>query len=224
VSDLSDKSQQMAPPRDPWSFERAARELGHSLIAGVDEAGRGPLAGPVVAAAVILPADFDAQGIRDSKQLRPLQREDAYARILLEAAAVGVGLCGHEVIDEINILQATYKAMRTAIAAMKVRADHVLVDGRAIPSLGISQQGIPHGDALSVSIAAASIVAKVTRDRLMREMDEKYPEYGFARHKGYCTAEHLEAITRHGICAIHRRSFAPISDEEPPSCQQPSLF
>jgi ribonuclease HII len=221
---VSDKSERVAPAPDSWSFERTAWERGYSLVAGVDEAGRGPLAGPVVAAAVILPTGFDITGIRDSKKLRPLQRDDAYERIIVEAAAFGVGICSHEIIDEINILQATYRAMRLAIEAMCVEADHILVDGRAIPSLRTSQQGIPHGDALSVSIAAASIIAKVTRDRLMCEMDECYPEYGFARHKGYCTAEHLEAITRHGICEIHRRSFAPISSEEPPSCHQRSLF
>jgi len=212
------------PEHDHWSFERRARERGYCTIAGVDEAGRGPLAGPVVAAAVILPAEFDTTGIRDSKKLRPLQRDDAYERILCEAIAVGTGMCGPEEIDRINILQATYVAMRQAIVGLAVQTDCVLVDGRAIPSLHIAQEGIPHGDALSVSIAAASIIAKVTRDRLMQEMDERYPEYGFARHKGYCTAEHLEAITAHGICAIHRRSFAPISTEEPPSCHQPSLF
>jgi ribonuclease HII len=212
------------PDYDPWSFERRARERGYCRIAGVDEAGRGTLAGPVVAAAVILPVEFDTTGIRDSKQLRPLQRDDAYERILCEAIAVGTGMCGPEEIDRINILQATYVAMRQAIVGLAVKTDCVLVDGRSIPSLHIDQEGIPHGDALSVSIAAASIVAKVTRDRLMQEMHERYPEYGFSRHKGYCTAEHLEAITRHGICAIHRRSFAPISTEDRPSCQQPSLF
>lgn len=212
------------PEFDFWLYERKARSLGYSCIAGVDEVGRGPLAGPVVAAAVILPIEFDTTGIKDSKKLRPLQRDDAYERIIAEAVAFGVGICSHAIIDEINILQATYQAMRLAIDALKSKPDHILVDGRPISSLEIPQQAIVRGDSLSVSIAAASIVAKVTRDRLMCEMDERYPEYGFARHKGYCTAEHLEAITKHGICEIHRRSFAPISSEEAPSCQQPSLF
>ena len=210
--------------RDPWLFERKARELGYSLIAGVDEAGRGPLAGPVVAAAVILPLDFRTDGVRDSKKLSPLQREDAYERILSEAEAVGIGVSDTEEIDRINILQATYCAMRSAIAALHTDLDCVLVDGRAIPQLSIPQQAIVRGDNLSVSIGAASIVAKVTRDRIMLEMDGRYPGYGFARHKGYCTPEHIEAICRQGVCEIHRKSFAPISEQVESACRQRSLF
>lgn len=208
----------------PWLFEQEARERGYVLIAGVDEAGRGPLAGPVVAAAVILPQDFDIRGIKDSKKLRPLSRDDAYDRIMAGAQAVGVGVVSSEEIDRINILQATYNAMRTAIAGLSVCADCVLVDGWPIPSLAVHQKAIPHGDALSVSIAAASIIAKVTRDRMMREMDEKYPGYGFAAHKGYYTAEHVEAICRNGVCEIHRKTFAPISEMVDGSWQQRSLF
>ena len=210
--------------RDPWLFERIARESGYSRIAGIDEAGRGPLAGPVVAAAVILPLHFAPDGVRDSKKLSPLQRDDAYERIMLEAEVVGVGVSDTEEIDRINILQATYKAMRAAIAALQSGLDYVLVDGRAIPDLPIPQQGIPHGDALSLSIGAASIVAKVTRDRIMQEMDTQYPGYGFARHKGYCTAEHIEAICRQGVCEIHRKSFAPIAEQVESAWRQRSLF
>jgi len=209
---------------DLWRCERGAEERGYRRIAGVDEAGRGPLAGPVVAAAVILPPGFDAAGVRDSKKLSPRQREDAYRRILEESTAFGVGVIGPDEIDRINILQATYKAMLAAIAELGIEIDYALVDGRAIPGLTIPQEGIPHGDSLSVSIAAASIIAKVTRDRIMIEMDARFPGYGFGRHKGYCTAEHLAAIYRLGVCEIHRMTFAPVSREALSSCQQRSLF
>jgi len=209
---------------DPWHYERKAGERGCRRIAGIDEAGRGPLAGPVVAAAVVLPPDFHPQGVRDSKKLSPLQREDAYERITQQAAALGVGVVGPDEIDRINILQATYKAMLAAIASLGIEIDHALVDGRAIPGLLVPQQGIPHGDSLSVSIAAASIIAKVTRDRIMMDMDARHPGYGFGKHKGYCTAEHVEAINRLGVCEIHRKTFAPISGEVESSCPQRSLF
>ena len=209
---------------DLWRYERGAEERGHRRIAGVDEAGRGPLAGPVVAAAIVLPPGFDPQGVRDSKKLSPLQREVAYERITRQAAAFGVGVVGPDEIDRINILQATYKAMLAAIAELGIEIDHALVDGRAIPGLSVAQEGIPHGDSLSVSIAAASIIAKVTRDRIMIEMDARFPGYGFGAHKGYCTAEHVEAIRRLGVCEIHRMTFAPISGEVERSCQQRSLF
>ncbi|MDO8684017.1 MAG: ribonuclease HII [Armatimonadota bacterium] len=209
---------------DPWSYERKARELGYSQVAGVDEAGRGPLAGPVIAAAVILPHDFDITGIRDSKKLSPLQREKAFERIIKEAVGLAVGVCDSKLIDEINILQATYTAMRGAIALIKPKVDYVLVDGYPIRSLNIPQEGIFRGDSLSVSIAAASIIAKVTRDRMMCEFDAKYPGYGFAKHKGYYTAEHITAIAELGICEIHRRSFEPIASEVERECRQRSLF
>ena len=174
---------------------------GEGLIAGVDEAGRGPLAGPVVAAAEIL-------GINDSKQLSEKKREALYPEIVEKSMAVGVGIVGPGRIDEINILQATYEAMRKAVGTLCFRPDLLLVDAVTIPGLdGIRQVPIIKGDAKSLSIGAASIVAKVTRDRIMREMDGIYPEYGFAGHKGYGTAAHVEALKTYGPCPIHRRSF-----------------
>lgn len=199
---------------DLYRYEREARDLGHELIAGVDEAGRGPLAGPVVAACVILPADFVAGEINDSKQLTEAKRETAYDRICREAIAVGVGVIHHEKIDEINILQATYVAMRSAIATLEpdIRPSIVLVDGNPVPALPCSHvRNIIDGDALSISIAAASIIAKVTRDRFMTQMHRHYPHYGFASHKGYSAPIHLEALRTHGPCPIHRRSFARIA-------------
>jgi ribonuclease HII len=209
---------------DPWLYEHNAQERGYSCVAGVDEAGRGPLAGPVVAAAVVLPRSFNLEGIKDSKKMTPLQRQDAYERIMAEAVAVGVGIIHSEEIDRINILQATYQSMRSAIASLSVDVDYVLVDGYPIPRFATPQEGIIKGDSLSISISSASIIAKVTRDRIMEEMDLRYPGYGFARHKGYCTPEHLTAIYRLGVCEIHRKCFSPISEQVKRSCQQPNLF
>ncbi len=181
---------------------------GEGLIAGVDEAGRGPLAGPVVAAAVILYPGAEILGINDSKQLSEKKREALYPEIIEKSMAVGVGIVGPGRIDEINILQATYEAMRKAVETLCFRPDLLLVDAVTVPGLeGIRQVPIIKGDAKSLSIGAASIVAKVTRDRIMREMDEIYPEYGFAGHKGYGTAAHVEALKAYGPCTIHRRSF-----------------
>ena len=181
---------------------------GEGLIAGVDEAGRGPLAGPVVAAAVILYPGAEILGINDSKQLREKKREALYPELVEKSMAVGVGIVGPGRIDEINILQATYEAMRKAVGTLCFRPDLLLVDAVTIPGLdGIRQVPIIKGDAKSLSIGAASIVAKVTRDRIMREMDGIYPEYGFAGHKGYGTAAHVEALKTYGPCPIHRRSF-----------------
>ncbi len=178
------------------------------LIAGVDEAGRGPLAGPVVAAAVILYPGAEILGINDSKQLTEKKREALYPEILERSMAVGVGIVSAGRIDEINILQATYEAMRKAVTSLCFRPDVLLVDAVTIPGLeGIRQVPIIKGDAKSLSIGAASIVAKVTRDRMMRELDQIYPEYGFAGHKGYGTAAHIAAIRAFGPCPIHRRSF-----------------
>lgn len=176
-------------------------------ICGIDEAGRGPFAGPVAAGAVILPKDVDILYLNDSKKLSEKKRERLYDEIMEKAVAVGVGIVGPERIDEINILQATYEAMRIAVGNLKVRPDILLNDAVTIPEMDIRQVPIVKGDAKSVSIAAASIVAKVTRDRLMVKYEEEYPGYGFARHKGYGTAEHRESIKRLGACPIHRRTF-----------------
>ena len=184
------------------------REYGvYGLIAGVDEAGRGPLAGPVVAAAVILPPDTDIFYLNDSKKVPEKRRELLFDEIREKAVSYGIGIVGEARIDEINILQATYEAMRQAIASLQPAPGILLNDAVKIPEVETAQVPIIHGDAKSVSIAAASILAKVTRDRIMREMDERYPGYGFAKHKGYGTAEHMEAIRTLGPCPIHRRTF-----------------
>ena len=177
------------------------------LICGIDEAGRGPLAGPVVAGACILPRGLDIFYLNDSKKLSEKRREELYAVIKEKAVAWGVGIVDQTVIDEINILQATYLAMRTAIKAMDVVPGMLLNDAVTIPGIDIPQLPIIHGDAKSVSIAAASILAKVTRDHIMLEYDRKYPEYGFAKHKGYGTSEHISVIKSIGPCEIHRRTF-----------------
>lgn len=180
---------------------------GAVLICGVDEAGRGPLAGPVAAGACILPADHDILYINDSKKLTPKKRDQLYDIIREEAIAFHVALVSPERIDEINILQATYEAMREAIAALNPAPAAVVADAVTIPELQIPQIGIVKGDARCASIAAASILAKVTRDRLMEEYDAQYPEYGFAGHKGYGTKAHIDALKAYGPCPIHRRTF-----------------
>ncbi len=177
------------------------------LIAGVDEAGRGPLAGPVAAGAVILPPDCSILYLDDSKKLSASKREKLYDEITKKSIAWGLGVVSNERIDEINILQATYEAMAAAIEDMGVRPDIALVDAVTIPGAACRQVGIVKGDEKSVSIAAASIVAKVSRDRIMTEMDRLYPEYGFASHKGYGTKMHIEAIKKYGTCPIHRKTF-----------------
>ncbi len=198
---------------DLWAYEREAVAAGHRIVAGIDEAGRGPLAGPVVAAAVILPMGCDIAGIFDSKQLSPEKRDQAFDKICGIALGVGVGVVGENEIDQINILQATYRAMRGAVAGLRMRAGLYLVDGYPIRDFEYPQRGIVGGDAKSASIAAASIIAKVTRDRIMCMYDEFWPQYGFARHKGYPTEEHMRMIETHGICEIHRRSFGPVRDQ-----------
>jgi ribonuclease HII len=185
---------------------------GALLVAGVDEAGRGPLAGPVFAAAVVLPRDLDIPGIDDSKKLTPAKREKLYDRIRADAVATGIGSASEKVIDEVNILRATFRAMRDAVARLERTPDHVIVDGDRIPDLGLPQTPIHRGDEKSAAIAAASIVAKVTRDRLLVEYDARYPGYGFAQHKGYGTPEHIAALTRLGPCEIHRQSFRIVHD------------
>ena len=179
----------------------------YSYICGIDEVGRGPLAGPVVAAAVILPKDCNILYLNDSKQLSEQKREELYDIIMEQAVSVGIGVVSHERIDEINILQATYEAMRQAVGKLSVTPDLLLNDAVTIPELPMKQVPIIKGDAKSISIAAASIVAKVTRDRMMVELDNFYPEYGFAGNKGYGSAVHIQALKKIGPCKIHRRSF-----------------
>lgn len=180
---------------------------GIKYIAGVDEAGRGPLAGPVVASAVIFPKNITIKGLEDSKKLTEKLREELYDLIKQTAIAVGVGIVNHSVIDEINILNATFRAMHFAINQLDYKPEYLLIDGPYFAGANIPYSTIIHGDATSASIAAASIVAKVTRDRLMREYDLKFPEYGFSQHKGYGTHRHIEAIKKYGLCQIHRKSF-----------------
>lgn len=193
-----------------YIFEARVLKSRAGPIAGIDEAGRGPLAGPVVAAAVILNRKKIPKGIDDSKQMQAQARDDAYARILECAYAVGVGEASVDEIDLINIRQATHLAMARAVRALAIAADFALVDGNDAPALPCPCDTIVNGDARSVSIAAASIVAKVTRDRTMRALDAEHPGYGWFRNKGYPTEEHLRALARLGPCAHHRRSFAPV--------------
>ena len=186
-------------------FENKYSDLG--AVAGIDEAGRGPLAGPVVAAAVILPKDIFLPFLNDSKKVTEKRRAVLFDQIKQEALAYGIGIASNALIDDINILQATYEAMREAISKLSKTPDILLVDAVHIPDINIKQVGIVKGDAKSVNIAAASILAKVTRDRLMLEYDKIYPEYGFASNKGYGTAKHIEALKAYGACDIHRRTF-----------------
>ncbi len=184
----------------------------HHLICGVDEAGRGPLAGPVVAAAVILCPDFNTDGLDDSKRLTPAKREFQRDRIMNSPCHWGIGVVDPEIVDRINILQATFLAMRQAVEALGRKPDLVLVDGHMrIPDLPIAQRAIVGGDGTEACIAAASILAKTYRDDLMRKMAQEYPEYGFEKHKGYATEEHIANLMRLGPCPIHRKSFYPVS-------------
>ena len=188
-----------------------------ATVAGVDEAGRGPLAGPVVAAAVVLAPDRRWDGLDDSKKLAPDVREEIFARVLNEARAFSWSVVGPRAIDRFNILRASLEAMRRAVNRLRVPPDLVLVDGNyPVPGLGCEQRAIVDGDARLLSIAAASVVAKVVRDRIMGRLDRVWPNYGFARHKGYATAEHLAAIACHGPCPLHRYSFAPVVELELP--------
>ena len=189
-------------------FERKYSE--YDYICGIDEVGRGPLAGPVVAAAVILPKDSYYQYLNDSKKVTEKRRNKLYDEITAEAVSYGIGLVSPDIIDDINILQATYVAMKKAIDALSIRPQMILVDAVHIPDIGIPQVGIVKGDAKSISIAAASIVSKVYRDRLMTEYDALYPEYKFAKNKGYGTKEHMQALHEIGMSPIHRKSFVHI--------------
>lgn len=190
-----------------YEYEKQAMAEGFRTVCGIDEAGRGPLCGPVCAAAVILPVDCEIEGINDSKKLSEKKREKLYDEIIQKAVCYSVSMVPSDVIDEINILQATFLAMRNAVAALSVKPDLALIDGNQKPGLAIEERTIVKGDAKSVSIAAASILAKVTRDRYMLTLDEKYPEYQFARHKGYGTKLHYEMLSQYGLCPEHRRTF-----------------
>ncbi|MFH1522699.1 MAG: ribonuclease HII [Patescibacteria group bacterium] len=189
---------------------------GHKLIGGIDEAGRGPLAGPVVAACVILGPEFRAgksklELVKDSKKLTAKKREELFDVIYNEFAEVGVGICDHSTIDKINILQATFLAMKKAIGALRKKPEFIILDGRfPIPNMSLKQKAVIRGDELVFSIAAASIIAKVTRDKIMKEMHETYPQYCFDKHKGYGTKLHIERLRQHGPSPIHRRSFKPV--------------
>lgn len=183
-------------------------DMGMNYICGIDEAGRGPLAGPVVVASVVMPKDSMLEWVNDSKKVTEKRREILYDKIIEEAISYGIAIIDQEEIDDINILQATKKGLTEAVTSMEVKPDVILVDAlTGIDTLGIPYKSIIKGDANSYSIAAASILAKVTRDRIMREWDKVYPEYGFAGHKGYGTAKHIQAIREHGLCPIHRKTF-----------------
>ena len=190
-----------------FEFEFSAKSKGYSAVCGVDEAGRGPLAGPVFAAAVILPENCEIEGLNDSKKISEKKRDALFDVIKEKAISWSVASVDEKTIDEINILQATYLAMRKAVEGLDVPADYALIDGNRMPPLEIEGETIVKGDAKSPSIAAASILAKVSRDRFMLELDEKYPQYQFAKHKGYGTKLHYEMLTEHGISACHRMSF-----------------
>ena len=189
------------------SFEQRAYQKGYRFIAGIDEAGRGPLAGPVVAAAVVFPPDYENPAINDSKQLSPQKRERLYETIKHDALSIGLGVVEAYIIDAVNILRATLMAMKEAVLELAPPVDYLLIDGRNRIAVAIPQETIVRGDCWSVSVAAASIIAKVSRDRIMEMYHRQFPQYNFLRNKGYGTAEHREAIRKYGCCKIHRRSF-----------------
>ena len=192
-------------------FEKRLKGEGYSRVAGIDEAGRGPLAGPVVAAACILPEGALFDKLNDSKQLEPEERNKLYDEITSYPGLIyGIGIGDVKLIDQINILQATFAAMRRAIEALAFKPDYLLIDGNQIPTREFPAEAVIEGDSRSISIAAASIIAKVTRDRMMEQLDMQWPDYGFRQHKGYATPRHLEAIQKWGPCPIHRKSFDPV--------------
>lgn len=193
--------------RTMWEIEDTLYASGMKTICGVDEAGRGPLAGPVCAAAVILPPHLEIPGLNDSKKLTDKRRRELFPLILEQALAYGIAFADHEEVDRINILQATYLAMERALSQLAVKPDIALIDGNRAKNFGLPVQTVVHGDSLSANIAASSILAKVTRDDLMLEMAKDYPQYGFEVHKGYGTKAHYEAILQHGPCPIHRMTF-----------------
>lgn len=192
---------------DLWNIEHDCYAKGSQCVCGVDEAGRGPLAGPVCAAAVILPTDLQIPGLNDSKKLTDKKRRELYDLITEKALAYRIVMIDEKVIDEINILQATLSAMQQCVSGLELTPDVVLVDGNRAPALPMEVRTVVKGDSLSANIAAASILAKVTRDRFMEQMDEIYPQYGFSVHKGYGTKRHYEALLEHGPCALHRMTF-----------------
>ena len=198
------------PPSARYRFERQAWRDGLARVAGLDEVGRGPLAGPVVAAAVIIAPERRIKQLADSKLLTPQRRDELFAIIQERAVGVGVGIVDHLTIDRINILEATRLAMRMALTNLTIVPELVITDFVTLHGLGCPQKNLVDGDARCASVAAASIVAKVTRDRIMVEADHEFPEYGFARHKGYGTPDHLAALDRHGPCALHRRTFSGV--------------
>lgn len=194
------------------SMEAGLSAKGFELVAGVDEAGRGPLAGPVVAAAVIFKHGRYPSGVRDSKLLTPRLREEVFLRICSEAVSVGVGIVNEQTIDKMNILKATHLAMLRAVSSLERKPDFILIDGIFAPGSGIPQKAVAGGDSKSISVAAASIVAKVSRDRMMLEHDRRFPGYGFSEHKGYGTRNHIENLMKLGPCGIHRMSFRPVAE------------
>lgn len=213
-------------PVDKLLFETLGYRQGYTSIAGIDEAGRGPLAGPVVAAAVVLPRETIIDGVDDSKKLTPARRAILFERIMQTALAVGVGISDNRTIDRINILQATLLAMEQAVDRLSVAVDYLLIDGISRTSLNLPQRTVKQGDSRSLSIAAASIIAKVTRDRLMEEYDRQYPGYGFAGHKGYGSAAHLAAIAALGPSPIHRLTFRGVREHvvgRSSACEQLSV-
>ena len=198
-----------------FAEERSLRAQGYRLIAGIDEVGRGALTGPVVAAAVILPHNLKVhwrEKVRDSKQLNPIVREMLFAYISEKAVSIGIGISSNEIIDKVGIIEATRMAMKQAIEKLVPGPEYLLIDYMLLPAVLLPQKGITDGDSLCFSIACASIVAKVSRDRMMVEMDRDFPIYGFARHKGYGTREHLECLHKYGPCPVHRRSFRPVRE------------
>lgn len=197
---------------DWWKFEKIAAKKGFLKIAGLDEAGRGPLAGPVISAAVILPDSFPVSGINDSKKLTPLKRDYLYRKIYEHAVAAGTGIVDSTKIEQINILQASLLSMSKAVENLRIQPDYLLIDGIFTLLSDYPQTPIPKGDSLSISIAAASIIAKVTRDRIMEKYDDQYPQFGFAKHKGYPTKAHKAAIKKYGPCPIHRRTFKGVKE------------
>lgn len=197
---------------DIYRHDQAFRDSGYPCIAGIDEAGRGPLAGPVVAAAVILPADVEIPGLRDSKKVPAMERERLYREILSVSHAVGIGIVEHDEIDRINILQATRLAMTKAVADLRTVPDALMIDAVSLPSVTIHQFSLIKADALSACVAAASLIAKYSRDMIMLRYHSLYPEYNFKKHKGYGTSEHIRLLNQYGPCSIHRKSFRKVNN------------